>query len=36
VVDVKTEVQVERGLASAYRLHPPLCAAPRFRDKDKM
>jgi hypothetical protein len=30
---VKAEVQVERGLASAYRLHPPLRTAPRFRDK---
>jgi hypothetical protein len=33
--EVRTEVRVERGLASAYRLRPPLHAAPIFRDKDK-
>jgi Reverse transcriptase (RNA-dependent DNA polymerase) len=32
---VKAEVRVEWGLASAYGLRPPLCAALRFRDKDK-
>jgi hypothetical protein len=30
-----TEVRVERGLASAYRLRPPLRATLRFRGKDK-
>jgi hypothetical protein len=33
--EVVTQVQVERGLASAYRLRPPLHVAPRFRDKNK-
>jgi hypothetical protein len=32
---VRAKVQVERGLASANRLRPPLHVAPRFRDKDK-
>jgi hypothetical protein len=35
LAEVRTEVRVEWGLASAYRLRPPLRAAPRFRDKDK-
>jgi hypothetical protein len=33
--EVRTEVRVERGLASAYRLRPPLCVAPRFRDETR-
>jgi hypothetical protein len=35
ISEVRAKVRVKRGLASAYRLGPPLCAAPRFRDKDK-
>jgi hypothetical protein len=31
VGEVSAEVQVRWDLASAYRLHPPLCAVPRFR-----
>jgi hypothetical protein len=29
--EVIAKDQVRRDLASAYRLHPPLCAVPRFR-----